>query len=239
MVCYILSMRLHRFYISSPLSPKSISISDRELIHQWKKVFRYNVGSQVLVFDGSGEESLCIISHTTSSEATLSVIETKTLPSIHKNIYLCMSVIKKDNFEFVVQKATELGVTHIIPLLADHTEKKKLNEARLKIISIEASEQSGRGDIPTIHPLTTLEALLESGALPQEKIAFHLEGSSLKNTPAQSVASIALFIGPEGGWSEEEVTLFKKYNISIVSLGSQVLRAETAAVAAVSVLTFM
>jgi 16S rRNA (uracil1498-N3)-methyltransferase len=99
-------------------------------------------------------------------------------------------------------------------------------------IAVEASEQSGRGDIMTVHPITNLSDLLPSGVLPQEKIVFHPMGVSFKQyRDSTKEVSFALFVGPEGGFSDKELKLFKQYNMSVVSLGSQILRAETAAIA--------
>ena len=249
-------MRLHRFYIQTPISSKTFDISDRDLIHQWRNVFRYNAGSQVIIFDGSGTDYLCIISSLRNLGATVTVIkENKNKVEPCKNIWLCMAIIKKDNFELAVQKVTEIGVTHIVPILCEHSEKKKINFERLQKIVIEASEQSGRGDIPFLHPVTTLDELLNGGTLPQEKVVFHpirtdelysptfngisptgISFEQYKNST--DVSSVAVFIGPEGGWSEKEIELFKSYNIPIVSLGSQILRAETSAIAVSSLLLF-
>lgn len=232
-------MRLHRFYVSTPISGKTFDISDRDLIHQWRSVFRYNVGSQVILFDGSGTDYLCMISTLRSSEATLGVLrETKTPDSSQrKNVWLCMALVKKDNFELVAQKATELGVNHIVPLLCEHSEKRKVNTERLKKILIEATEQSGRGDIPFIEKEITISDLFEKGILPQEKIALDPDGIPFKKyKDTVNEFSIAVFVGPEGGFSPKEIEAFKKYNMQTVSLGSQILRAETAAIAISSLL---
>ncbi len=232
-------MRIHRFYTSETISGETFDISNKDLIHQWKSVFRYNVGSQVIVFNGSGIDYLCLISSLRAQGATLVVTRevNNTNLALRKNIYLCSALIKKDNFDLVAQKVTELGVNHIIPILCEHSEKKKLNMERLEKIAVEASEQSGRGDVPMIHEVTTLEKLFNSGVLPQEKVVLHPDGISFgqyKNNLNQN--SIAVFVGPEGGFSSNEIEFFKKYNVQVVSLGSQILRAETAAIAVSSLL---
>jgi 16S rRNA (uracil1498-N3)-methyltransferase len=149
-----------------------------------------------------------------------------------------MAMIKKDNFELVTQKVTEIGVTHIIPILCEHSEKKKLNMERLNKIVLEASEQSGRGDIPTVHDIQTLEEVFQKGILPQEKIVLHPEGKTLKKyfEGLNQVKSFAVFVGPEGGFSPKEIELLNSYNVPAVTLGSQILRAETAAIAISSLL---
>jgi 16S rRNA (uracil1498-N3)-methyltransferase len=148
------------------------------------------------------------------------------------------ALVKKDNFELVAQKVTEIGVTHIVPILCEHSEKRKLNTERLNKIVLEASEQSGRGDIPTIHEVMKIEEVFQKGILPQEKIVLHPEGDALGKymSGLHEVKSFAVFIGPEGGFSPKEIELLKSYNVPVVSLGDQILRAETAAIAISSLL---
>jgi 16S rRNA (uracil1498-N3)-methyltransferase len=208
------------------------------MIHQWKSVFRYNVGSQVILFDGSGVDYLCMITSLRNLGATLEVVENREVSMTKNNVYLCMALVKKDNFELVTQKVTEIGVTHIIPILCEHSEKRKLNLERLNKIVLEASEQSGRGDIPTIHPVMKLEEVFQKGILPQEKMVLHPEGDALKKylSGLHETKSFAVFVGPEGGFSPKELELLRSYNVPIVSLGSQILRAETAAIVISSLL---
>ena len=150
-----------------------------------------------------------------------------------------MAMIKKDNFEWVAQKATELGVTNIIPLLCEHSEKRKLNMDRMRTIAIEASEQSGRGDIPVIHDPIKIGDVLQSGMLPQEKVLFHPDGIPFDQYKHGTLASsVALFVGPEGGFSDKEIALCKIYNMPVVTLGKQILRAETAGIAVSALLLF-
>jgi 16S rRNA (uracil1498-N3)-methyltransferase len=164
-----------------------------------------------------------------------------------------VALIKKDNFELLAQKATELGVNHIVPIICEHSEKRRLNMDRMKKIAVEASEQSGRGDIPVIHEITKIPELFATGILPQEKVVFHpirtdgpegptSNGAGPTGIPfkqylaSTSAVSFSAFIGPEGGFSYKEIALFKSYNVPIVSLGTQILRAETAAIAVASLL---
>ncbi len=231
-------MRVHRFYTSTPITLKKFDITDRDMIHQWKSVFRYNVGSQVILFDGSGVDYLCMITSLRNLGATLEVIENKEVGMNRNNVYLCMALVKKDNFELIAQKVTEIGVTHIVPILCERSEKRKLNMDRLNKIILESSEQSGRGDIPTIHEVMKIEEVFKKGILPQEKIVLHPEGDALKKylSGLHETKSFAVFVGPEGGFSPKEIELLKSYNVPAISLGSQILRAETAAIAISSLL---
>lgn len=240
-------MRLHRFFINTDIAKlfeqkETFDIADKDLVHQWKNVFRYNVGSQVVLFDGSGTDYLCIISSIRNLGATVQVLKNHKTADItaRKNVWLCVAMLKKDNFDLVVQKATELGVTNIAPIICEHSEKRKLNLERMKKIAVEASEQSGRGDIPVIHPARTLPEVFQLGILPQEKVAFHTDCAGAipfkQYINSTNQNSFATFIGPEGGFSDKEIALFKSYNVPIVSLGAQILRAETAAIAVASLL---
>ncbi len=232
-------MRFHRFYVKNTIFHDTFDVGDRELVHQWRSVFRYNVGSQVILFDGSGTDYLCMITSLRNLGATVSIIKKTKMEEMtpRKNIWLCVALIKKDNFELLVQKATELGVNHIVPIICEHSEKRKLKLDRMQKITIEASEQSGRSDIPEIHEIITIRDLFQGGMLPQEKIVFDKSGISFKQyINSTNQASFAAFIGPEGGFSDKEIALFKSYNMPIVSLGTQILRTETAAIAVASLL---
>ena len=222
-------MRLHRFYVDKPITDETFDVNDRDLIAQWRSVFRYNVGSQVVLFDGSGVDYLCMITSL-------------------RNLGATVSIIKKDNFELVVEKATELGVLHIVPILCDRSEKKNINMERLQKIAIESSEQSGRGDVPVIHEIINLSMLLMSKSpfdiMPKEKIVLQLNsryiGDFLEKQPLEAssgrMTKLAVFIGPEGGWSDNELKDFALHNIPSVSLGHQILRTETASIAVSSLL---
>ncbi len=230
-------MRFHRFYLQTPITEKTFDINDRDLVHQWKHVFRYNVGSQVVLFDGSGTDYLCLISAMRNLGATVEILEKHQTADIsqRKNIWLCSALLKKDNFDLVVQKATEIGVSNILPVLCEHSEKRKLNLERMRKIAIEATEQSGRGDIPIIHLSQTLVEIFQTGTLPQEKVFFDKSGVPFNQYRAgTNQVSFALFVGPEGGFSEKEISFLRGYNMPAVSLGPQILRSETAVIAVAS-----
>ena len=248
-------MRLHRFFVNEPVGERrQLTLNSVELVHQVSRVFRLGVGDSIIIFDGSGYDFECsidsfgektIISAGKNQSIVLSVATKRRSAfspgRIDLNLY--MALVKKDIFEWIVQKAAELGVSRIIPVMAERSEKKSLNEERLLKISIEASEQSGRGNVPTIEKIVTLEQAVKmvSGGLASggaTSVVFHTEGEHF--TPAQisKSAPLNVFIGPEGGWSPAEIEMFHANSIPLYCLGPQVLRAETAAVAALSVMVF-
>jgi 16S rRNA (uracil1498-N3)-methyltransferase len=160
------------------------------------------------------------------------------------HVTLCAAIVKFDRFEWMLEKATELGAARIIPVIAVRTEKGLDKAARKRLerwrrIAIEASQQSRRAHLPQVsEPVKLAEALAISAthryALDEIPAAPALAGA----LPAQRSPgdSVALLIGPEGGWTQEERTEFTSAGWQPVSLGPLILRAETAAVAALAVL---
>lgn len=246
-------MRLHRFFIEEQLrNKKSVSFFEDELIHQWKDVFRFGQGDRLILLDNSRYEFLVEIETLTTNKAELKIIqETKSENMPRQDMWLFAALIKKDNYEWVLEKGTELGVSHFVPIISERSEKKGLNMERAKKIVREASEQSGRAILPEVFdPVKIEEALKIAENNPVSLIALHPSGekfSQEKLTPDTKKfsslgindadnKSIGVFIGPEGGWSEREIEFFTAHNIKIFSLGTQILRAETAAIAIASLL---
>lgn len=251
-------MRLHRFFIEESLrNKKDIAIFDENIIHQWKDVFRLRAGDKVILLDNSGFEYLSEITELHKSKCEVKIIEQTVVENIPKrNVTLFAALIKKDNYEWILEKGTEVGVSHFVPIISDRSEKKNLNMERAQKIIKEASEQSGRGMMPTISEPDDLKTILNNESsidtieIGNEKskpyfpnglqmLAFDVGGelfdvSKIKSSAATKLnlpeTDIGILIGPEGGWSEKELNLFKEKNIPIYSIGSQVLRAETAAI---------
>jgi 16S rRNA (uracil1498-N3)-methyltransferase len=227
-------MRLHRFFIAQKLgTSKDVLIEDRDVIHQWKNVFRLESQNEVILLDNSGIEYLCEIETLTREFAKLKVIGHREVVNVpKKEITLFCSLIKKDNFEWILEKGTELGVSEFMPVLSERSEKKDFNFERGNKIIKEASEQSGRGKMPILNEIVDLEKVFSefSGSF----IAFHPEGEKFYTEKVSNLDKIGVLTGPEGGWTDNELELFQKNGVKIYSLGSQVLRAETAAIAVAS-----
>lgn len=221
-------MRLHRFYVLQPLG-EEVVIDDVSLIKQWTKVFRYKKADLVILFNGEGTDATYELEEVSSKSIVLSrkSVSPSFIPKIKVTLYL--SIIKKDNFELAVQKATELGVSTIIPVLSERSEKKNISDERLQKIAIESSEQCGRGDVPTIMPVISLSEILDTPLPHDATYVLQMENKRLSEEKGE-YKNIGLFIGPEGGWSDKELELFKEKNIKQVSIGKTTLRAETAAI---------
>lgn len=224
-------MRLHRFFVDKPLEHTHEIIKDERLIHQWRDVFRYNIGSEIILFDGKGSEFDSVIEKMNNREAEIRLVSERKGIVPDKKIILYQSLIKKDKMEWVVEKATELGVSKITPIISERSEKKGFNIERAKKIAIEAAEQCGRADVPEIGEIVNLIEMLKSC---ENAIIFDPSGSSFDclNLEASYSKLTTIFIGPEGGWTEKELETFKQKGAQMFSLGPLTLRAETAAIAA-------
>ncbi len=233
-------MKIHRFITKFNPSAQKVSIEDIALVHQIKNVLKLKVGEAVDLLDGSGSEARGRIEKITASSIEVSILETKQ-ESKNKmaKIILCCSILKKENFELVVEKATELGVDEIVPLICDKTVKLSVDVARLNRIAKEATEQSGRSTVPTIGEITKFKDLISRKNGPVlffDRAGEKITTSNLKGFLAKSMV---LCIGPEGGWSENELNLAQKNDAKILNLGETVLRGETAALAAVCAVKFL
>lgn len=224
-------MRLHRFYTPIELG-QQIIVTNALHINQWKNVFRYKVGAQVILFDGKGNEHVYEIESLEKNRAALSLLKKGTSLMQDKNITLALALIKKDNFELVLQKCTELGVTQFIPLITERSEKKSLNIERGEKIIIEAVEQAGWGRLPILREAVSLENFLKTNT--DTLIAFDREGKKIGKTIQGNITYI---IGPEGGFGELDTKLLQKAKVLWYTLGNSTLRAETAAIVAGAKLT--
>jgi 16S rRNA (uracil1498-N3)-methyltransferase len=254
-------MRLHRFFIKDKIDPKekvTLRYFDYDsILNQWQKVFRYLAGSRVVLFDGSGFDYLAIIEKMDSAGAVLRILETNKAEVVEDKptkkavvakaeppkvrVTILMSLIKNDNFDLVLQKATELGVSQIVPVITDRTIKKDLNMSRSQRILVEASEQCGRSDVPVINPVKRLvDALKELDSIDTKKIGVFIcnqNGLNINDVlkKKNTYTDLVFLIGPEGGWSPKEIKLFDDAKIKSVRINQNVLRAETAVIALLAV----
>ncbi|MFA6463536.1 MAG: RsmE family RNA methyltransferase [Candidatus Paceibacterota bacterium] len=227
-------MRLHRFYTKEKINlNEELTLLDKDLINQIRNVFRMQKGDGAIFFDGNGFDYVSEISMLEKMKMIIMPKEKKESVMPKKEITLFQALIKKDNFEMIAEKCTEVGVTSFVPVLCERSEKKNLNIERVEKILKEASEQSGRGDIPKVFPIMELFDL-PFGEMPIFVADFG--GEEIKKIIFPDKCGI--LIGPEGGFSEEERNFLKDLaeqkegGVKIFSLGDTVLRAETAAIVA-------
>ncbi len=223
-------MRLNRFFFPYNFSAPFITIRDKKFIHQLRNVLRIKEGQEILLFNNK-EEALAIVRTLRRGFIELEIKERrKNLVEPQKYVILYCALLKKGNFELVVQKTTEIGVKEIVPLLTKRTIKQALKRERLERIIKEAAEQSGRGTVPLLdNPLSFSEALRYAAAN-EANYFFDREGELFSSSLVKGKKKIGVFIGPEGGWSAEEKELARKNKFIICSLGKLTFRAETAAI---------
>ncbi|GAC1387189.1 MAG: 16S rRNA (uracil(1498)-N(3))-methyltransferase [Candidatus Saccharimonadales bacterium] len=230
-------MRLHRFYIAPHTTDlkHNFWLHDQQLIHQWLKVLRFQPNHQVILFDGVDTERLYKILEISATEAHLELITdfVRKVPS--KEIYLFWSLLKKDKNDWVLQKCTELGVSHFVPVIAERSEKTSFDEVRARKIIIEASEQCGRSDLPSVREPIDLTTVMSTYQGHVNLFVCEQAENADNHSQQQNVSfPQGVIVGPEGGWSENEVQKFRAHNVSQVSLHNFTLRAETACVAAIT-----
>lgn len=234
-------MKLHRFYIDSEESRRIQNFGKEKtwiqhpgLMKQWLKVLRLRVDDEVRLFDNQSEFIYRIVSFN-GYEIELAKITEVTVRIPKKKTLLCFSILKKDKNDWILQKATELGVTHFAPINAIRSNKTNLNLDRSKKILVEAAEQCGRNDIPVLENPDTLKAQIQKF---KDAYTLFYADESAETTDAKKIESpYGVFIGPEGGWEDVEMQIFVEEKLTPLHLGMFTLRAETAAIVASAKLT--
>jgi len=233
----------NRFYIPNLKQKGSkIRIIDKNTIHQITKVLRLKIGETFHVFSQAEELKLKIDDIQTSYIQTTIIAKDEKKIDNQKDITLYQALLKKDNFEWVIQKATELGVKKIVPMVTDNTiirEISKHKMARYEKIVIEATEQCGGKKPPAItEAIKFSDVIKEISTQPGIKIILWEGEGNNKITKFidKDNNNYHLIIGPEGGFSANEINMAIDNQIIPVSLGNRILRAETAAIATISLI---
>jgi 16S rRNA (uracil1498-N3)-methyltransferase len=249
-------MTRRRFYAPpSAFAPdeKSLTLSAEETRHA-RDVLRLQSGDEIYVFDGAGREFQCVIESIERNSTQLSVVaEVEPVrPESILNLTLAIALLKNEKFDLVIQKATELGVTRIVPLIAERADirlrdRKDARVIRWQRIAHEAAKQSGRASVPEVAAPLTLHSLLIMPETQQKKSSDNVLrllfsercGRSLAEATdgmAERPVEIVVMVGPEGGWTDQEIELAREGGCEIVTLGGRVLRAETAGITVVALL---
>jgi 16S rRNA (uracil1498-N3)-methyltransferase len=222
-----------RLFVSGPLVAGAEIAATAAQAHYLLHVMRRSSGAIVRVFDGAEGEWSARLAVPRKGAAILAV-EAQTRPqSAEPDLWLAFAPLKRDMTDLGVQKATELGVSAIIPVLTERTNATRLNLERLHTVAIEAAEQSERLTVPAIRPPVRLTDLLASWPACR-RLAVAIERSAPAPFPAHAGA---LLVGPEGGFAQHELDVMHRSPfICPVSLGPRVLRAETAAIVGLALL---
>ena len=228
-----------RLYFPNDLSAGKVLKLGKKQSHYIKNVLRILAGDKISLFNSiNGEWEAKIVSHG-KDNSELYVEKQARAEESRKNLWLAFSIIKKIPQDMMLQKTTELGVEKFFPILCERTVVRELNIERSKKILIEASEQSNRIIVPEIFQLKKLKDFIKT--FPENgKIIFCDINSNLKSLKnIEQKNPVCILIGPEGDFSENErQSLVDNKKVLSISLGRNVLRAETAAIAATSILSY-
>lgn len=226
---------MHRFFVTNEdhVSGGLVRIVSEELVHQMANVLRFRVGEKVVFLDGEGGEIVAEILEISKKSVTCRVVEKKVCEgdsSVKINLYQALPK-NPEKFEIVLQKGTEVGVVNFFPLITARTERQSLNKVeRLGRILKEAAEQSGRGIVPELCEIVEFGKVLKNIPKGLNILAHPTGEKSLKEVCGSLSEIVNVFIGPEGGFTESEVSDAAKAGFEVVNLGKRILRAETAGI---------
>ncbi len=239
---------MYRFYIEPSQKQGDIIEIMGEDVNHIRNVLRMKNGEKFMLCDGAGTDYLCELSGSKERNLVATVLEEKKSDTeLPVRLVLFQGLPKKDKMELIIQKAVELGAAEIVPVMTKRTivkteggkEEKKLT--RWQAIAESAAKQSGRGVIPTVAKVHTWKEALASMKDLDYNVILYENAEGMKPTAeclkdAGKKGSIGIFVGPEGGFTEEEVTQCKEQGAECLSLGKRILRTETAGLAMLSML---
>jgi 16S rRNA (uracil1498-N3)-methyltransferase len=230
---------MHRFYLENPLiTGKTLEITDKRVVWQAGKVLRMWKGDRFRIFNDKGVEMSAEIVDIDKRHILANLVEEIRNDAESKLIVNLYQAIPKKPalFEIVVQKATEIGVSAIYPLITQRTERNRTAKfERIQNIAMEAAEQSGRLKVPFIHHPVNFESAIKDAK--NALIAYEFEDKKFISDYRDMIKKskeLNIFIGPEGGFSEKEIALAEKAGALPFTFGPRILRTETAAISALS-----
>jgi 16S rRNA (uracil1498-N3)-methyltransferase len=236
---------MHRFYIDR-VAEDTAALTDPAQLHHLKDVLRLKVGESIAVFDKDGHEYSGAIELIGKTQAIIKVAPKKQAARSKINLTIACAIPKGDRMDDVVDQLTQLGVARIIPVLTERVivkldeTKKKARLRRWQTIAQSAAEQSRRSSLPVIAPVTPFADVIEGLEKYDLKLIPHLSGKRkpIKDLITEKPRNIIVLIGPEGDFTPEEVRMALDAGFIPVSLGENVLRVATAAVAVAGYLRF-
>jgi 16S rRNA (uracil1498-N3)-methyltransferase len=233
------SMSNIRLFVSQPLFMGAVINMEADHLHYLYHVMRAASGDSVSLFNGHDGEWLGTISSINKRLCTISIMKQEKSQFNEPSLTLAFAPTKT-TVSFVVQKATELGVTKIVPVLMKHSVVKSVNHQKLQAVAIDAAEQSGRLCVPVVYDIVTLEVFLGNRVF--SGMLFYCDERQANNTPLYDAKEWddCILIGPEGGLAAEDRAILENMPKTCgISLGRRILRADTAAVTALSLYQFL
>ena len=232
--------RMQRLFLPHPMQANGEVEPDPQQTHYLINVLRMQPGTQLLVFNGVDGEWLASLAEVTRKKVRLSLMTQVRPQPAQSDLVYCFAPLKQGRLDYLVQKAVEMGAGVLQPVLTQHTQMSNIGIDRIRANVIEAAEQCGILAIPEVREVVKLDRLIWEWE-PGRRLIFCDEGAETNNpVPAlQGIAEqkLGLLIGPEGGFSEEERQQLRALPyVTPIPLGPRILRADTAAVAAMAVI---
>ncbi len=240
---------MHRFYVKKEQIADSIVTITGPDVNHIRNVLRMKTGDEIIICNGQGKDCYCIIDKVSERQVIASVQSAKdTGTELKTRITLFQGLPKQDKMELIIQKAVELGVHEVVPVMTkrvivklDDKKKEEKKLERWQAIAEGAAKQSGRGIIPTVKPVQTYAQALEyartmdCNLIPYENAKGVQYTKEIINNLSE-YRTIGVFIGPEGGFETPEVECASAQGIHPITLGRRILRTETAGIAVLSML---
>jgi 16S rRNA (uracil1498-N3)-methyltransferase len=224
---------LPRLFVRAPLSEGALVDLDAKQANYLGNVMRLGAGGEVLVFDGMSGEWLARIAEAAKKRMTLAVEQRTREPESIPDVWLAFAPVKRAGTDWLIEKATELGAARLLPVITQRTVAERVRIERLEAIAIEAAEQCGRTRLPQIAEPIHLRRFVEE-LDSTRRFYFADESGGQPTASAFREGPAVILIGPEGGFAPEERDFLLGAGASAISLGPRILRAETAALAALS-----
>ena len=244
---------MHRFYVPPEQCGGSPIFLTGAEAHHALRVLRIQPEEQVTVLDGAGRQFVCKVEQSARERVTLAIVETKTMPLPFGRITLLQAIPKGKLIESIIQKATELGVSRIVPLLSErvvmHLDEKEARRKAVKwqAVAVEAIKQSGAAWLPKIEMPMTPQHFLERNETFELRLLASLQQdsrhpreffNSFLQKEGRKPSFVCVWVGPEGDFSAQESELIKDSGAFPITLGALVLRVETAAIYSLSILNY-
>jgi 16S rRNA (uracil1498-N3)-methyltransferase len=225
---------LPRLYVEASIGAGARVELDAAQANYLGNVMRLKKGAQLLVFDGASGEWLAEVAEAGKKRMSLSIVEPTRPQESVPDLWLAFAPVKKGRVDWLVEKAVELGVARLLPVVTQRTIVDKLNLERMRAHIVEAAEQCGRTSLAEIDEPVKLDAFLKS-LVPDRTLYFADESGGQAPTTAFQPGPSMILTGPEGGFTSDEATAIRATpSAKAISLGPRILRAETAALAAVA-----
>jgi 16S rRNA (uracil1498-N3)-methyltransferase len=229
-----------RLCVPQPLAQGTVVALDARQAHRLQHVLRLGRGSLIAAFNQRDGEWLGRLEEIGRHGASLSIGEQRRAPQCEGDVWLLFAPIRRSRLDWLIEKATELGASRLVPVLTTRTQPERLGDERLRSVSVAAAEQCERLSVPELEPARSLREALDRWPIGRRLIVCDESGSGQPIAAALSGFAAgdpaAILVGPEGGFTETELDAFGKLPIvTRVGLGPRVLRAETAALAALAV----